>query len=81
MRRYDVNLSEKNEQEYRKLVVAAHTLLGAAGQFTIDELSRINDGLTERISVNEMLGMAVRALNDAAKEAQDIADEEERKNG
>lgn len=74
-----ITVFDANEQEYRKLVVSAHVFLAAAGQFTISEMARFEDD--SKISVNEMLGMATRALVDASKEAQAVADEEERKNG
>lgn len=71
-RQYGV--TDQNEQEYRKLVLAAHNFLADAGQFMLDELGRIEDGFSGKISANEMLGMATRALVDAYKEAQGVAD-------
>lgn len=74
----DPHDEDRRNVQYGDLAEIAKKLLVYSGYVTMNERARM--GESEKTSVNETLGMAVRALTEEADKIQRFADSEEAKN-
>lgn len=62
-------------ETYKQLQDDALEFLASAGEYAIIESNKVNG--TDNTSVNEVVGMAIRAIGDGANVMQKMADNEE----
>ena len=63
-------------ETYKELQDEALQFLASAGEYALLESTRL--GQEDKTSVNEIVGMALRAIGDGANVMQKMADEEEK---